>query len=282
MSDLAGRRVLVVGASSGIGRVTARWFAQRGCRVVGTSRRAAWPDALAAGVVTMAPVDVTDQASVDRLVAHLDALGFAPDTLILNAGFGVAGPIEGSSVEAMKAQFDTNVFGVHRMVLAFLGAMRARGSGRVIVVGSLASEMALPFQGLYSSSKGALVTYTRALRQEVMPFGVHISLIEPGDHATDFGGARRRSDLPEAAAAYEPQASRVLALMERAERSGADPARVARAAWRLHTARRPRHLARVVSVPERSAVWLRALLPARLFERFMMRLFEVPRRLEPG
>ncbi len=263
---------LVVGASSGIGQAIAETFADAGWRVAGTSRRAAGTEAIAAGSIAMLPVDVTDDASVAALHGRLDALGLSPDLLVISAGYGIAGPIESTPVEAVHAQFDTNVFGLHRIVRAFLPAMRARGSGKIMIIGSIAGAVAMPFQGVYSASKFAVAGYAQALRHELAAHGVVVTLIEPGDHKTGFGSARTPVFR---ATAYEPIASRVLAIQFGTEAVGAPPKNVARAVLRLAAASRPPFLKRLGTPFELVLAPGRHFLPASWYDPMVRAVFKM-------
>jgi short-subunit dehydrogenase len=269
------RTVLVVGASSGIGAALAQTLSDRGFRVLGTSRRARVPDAIAPTGLTMLPVDVTDDESVARLHALLDAHAVAPDAVVLNAGAGVAGPIESTPVDALRHQLDLNVLGVHRMVRALLPAMRTRSAGRIVIVGSLAGRLVLPFQGLYTASKHAIAAYADALRMEVAVHGIDVTLIEPGDHATAFGAARQSFGLDDPA--YAPQAAHALALMEESEAQGGDPQNVADAIVHAIEARRSPARQLVISLMERGVLLMQALLPRRIYEGLLMWNFGIPR-----
>lgn len=250
---------LVVGASSGLGKAIAERLAGAGWRVVGTSRRAAGADAILPGRVAMLPVDVTDDASVAALHDRLAASVLTPDLLVVSAGYGIAGPIEETPIDAVYAQFNTNVFGLHRIVRAFLPAMRARGSGKIMIIGSLGGEVGMPFQAFYSASKFAVSGYAQALRQELAAHGVVVCLIEPGDHKTGFGEARRM--IFNNGGAYEPIASRALAIQFANEVSGAPPENVAQVVVRLAAAKRPRFLTRVGTPLERALTQARHVLP---------------------
>ena len=104
---------------------------------------------------------------------------------------GIAGAIEDTTVEEALAQFDVNFFGVLRMCRAVLPSMRARKAGYVVNIGSIGGLIGIPFQGFYSATKFALEGFSEALRLEVKPFGIHVVLIEPGDHRTAFTQKRR-------------------------------------------------------------------------------------------
>jgi NAD(P)-dependent dehydrogenase (short-subunit alcohol dehydrogenase family) len=188
--------VLVTGASSGIGKACAERLFARGCRVYGTSRQA--PRALAqvrtsdlAPMLRMIPLDVTSDASVDAAVGVVVACEGRIDAVVNNAGFGVAGAAELTTIEEAREQFETNFFGTVRVCRAVLPVMRQQGSGRILNVSSIAGRIGIPFQAFYSASKFAIEGFSEALRMEVAPFGVKVVLIEPGDFRTGFTAARR-------------------------------------------------------------------------------------------
>ena len=182
--------MLITGASSGFGKAIAEALAARGDRVYGTTRQTVQP-ATASAQVRMLTMDVGDPATVDAAVARMITEAGRIDALINNAGFGIAGAIEDTSDAEAHAQFETNVFGLHRVCRAVLPQMRRQNSGRVINLSSLAGLVAVPYQAFYCASKHAIEAYTEALRMEMKPFGIHVSMIEPGDFATSFTDNRR-------------------------------------------------------------------------------------------
>src|SRR4051794_21355884 len=166
---------LVTGASSGIGRATAELLAANGFTVFGTSR-APVQDTRS---YTWLPMDVRSDDSVQAAVQSLLAQAGRIDLLVNNAGYVQFGAIEESSIADAQAQLDTNLFGVIRLVQAVLPVMRQQGSGRIINVSSIVGRVAAPYGGLYATSKFALEGLSEALREEVRPFGVSVSLVEP-------------------------------------------------------------------------------------------------------
>ena len=170
--------VLVTGASSGIGRATARLLACSGRRVFGTGRNPERVDPI--DDVTLVRLDVDEDASVEACVGEvLDEAGRI-DLLVNNAGYTLTGPAEATTVEQAKAQFETNVFGAMRTTNAVLPGMRERGRGGIVFVSSIAGFVGVPFLGVYSASKFALEGYAEALFHEVAPFGIDVSVVEPG------------------------------------------------------------------------------------------------------
>jgi NAD(P)-dependent dehydrogenase (short-subunit alcohol dehydrogenase family) len=182
------RVVLVTGASSGFGRAIATALAHDGHRVFATSRTLG---GTAVPGTTHLTLDVTNEVSAASCVEEVMRISGRVDVLVNNAGLGVAGAIEDTTVEEARAQFDTNLFGLHRMCRAVLPHMRRQGGGHIINMSSLAGQIAIPFQGFYSASKFAIEGYSEALRMEVRPYGVRVCMIEPGDFATSFTVNRR-------------------------------------------------------------------------------------------
>ena len=185
--------VLITGCSSGFGKLTALVFARHGHTVFATMRDTAKAGPMAAMAdeegldVRVLALDVTDTASVDAAVAEAeDAAGGGLDVVVNNAGVELRGPIEACSDEELFAQFDTNVFGVVRVVRAVLPAMRARRSGVIVNVSSIAGLVARPFGGAYSASKHALEALSEALHHEVRAFGIRVAVVEPGQFETEL------------------------------------------------------------------------------------------------
>lgn len=179
--------VLITGGTSGIGLATCRALAAVGYRVFATSRNQP-TDPLGAGIdwVTM---DVCSDESVDKAVTQVLATCGSLDALVCNAGFGIFGSIEEVSMEAFQRQLDTNLGGTLRVLKRVLPRMREAQSGRIALVGSIAGRATIPFQAHYSASKAAVESIASGLYNEVLPFGIRVSLIEPGDINTPFNAA---------------------------------------------------------------------------------------------
>lgn len=275
MARMNPRDVLVTGASSGFGRAIARTLSQQGHTVVGTSRKAEVPESISAGRVTMVPLDVDMDASVGALPGVLETLAFAPNVLVLNAGFGTAGSLEGCSVTSAKKQFETNFFGVHRVVKTFLPHLRQRGSARIIVVGSLGGILALPFQGMYSASKFALEAYVDVLILETAMHGIQATLLQPGDFSTGFTANRAQPDGIDHAA-YEPAMSNALRIMAMHEEKGRDPQVLADLVCRLLEKRRLKARYKVGSVTETIIANLAGRVPRSCVHAILRALYQVP------
>ena len=171
------RVVLITGASSGIGKACASHLAAQGFRVYATSRR---PSSITAPNLTMLAADVNHDDSVEQTVAAIIEREGRIDVVINNAGMGIAGPLENTTTEHAKAQFEVNFFGALRVCRAVLPAMRSQQRGYIINIGSIGGILALPYQSMYSASKFALEGMSEALRMEIRSFGIRVVLIEPG------------------------------------------------------------------------------------------------------
>ncbi len=167
-------RVLITGAARAIGAATAQAFLDDGWEVVATARRV---DALADVAAThRVPLDVTDQASID---ACMDEAG-PVDVLVNNAAISEAGPVERYPIERLQAVLDTNVVGAVRMVQAVVPAMRERGSGTIVNIGSIQGRVSSPLESAYAASKFALEAITESMHYELRRFGIRTVVVEPG------------------------------------------------------------------------------------------------------
>ena len=170
---------IVTGASSGIGEVTAELLARAGYKVYGTSRRGAQGQR-GKRMFEMLALDVTSDVSVVAAVSEVLRLEGRIDLLVNNAGFGVApAAAEESSIQQAQAIFDTNFFGIVRMIRAVVPHMRQRGSGRIINISSVLGFVPMPYMALYSATKHAVEGYSESLDHELRTQGIRVSLIEP-------------------------------------------------------------------------------------------------------
>lgn len=236
MSSARAQRVLITGASSGIGAATARRLVADGFQVFGTSRK---PRRQTDDGIHWIEMDVCDDASVDRGVDTVARLAGGLDAVVCNAGMGIFGSIEEVTIEDARTQLETNFFGVLRVLRAVLPGMRVAGTGRVLIVGSLAGRAPIPFQGHYSASKAAVDALAASLANEVRPFGLHVSLIEPGDIRTPFNEAMRWETSPPRSA-YAESIARCEHVIRESLPEAPPPEVVARTIARALSARRPR------------------------------------------
>ena len=273
--------VLITGASRGIGAACARLLAQRGHRVFGTTRQTGAlppsPPVPGPGSLEMLQLDVDDDESVRAGVRSVVEQAGRLDVAVNNAGIGIVGPVEDTSEEEARAQFETNLLGAWRVCRAALPLMRQQGSGLIVNIGSIGGLAGIPFQAAYSAGKFGLEGLTESLRMEVRPFGIRVVIIEPGNIDTD---ATARSPYTRARTlAYEEHLERATQTMIRGERKGARPEAVARLLERLMFIPRPRVRYTVGPAPERAAASVKRVLPSRLFERLLLPAYGLsPRR----
>jgi NAD(P)-dependent dehydrogenase (short-subunit alcohol dehydrogenase family) len=194
------KTVLITGASSGLGAAMAKRMAGLGWRVFGTSRK---PREAGNGIEWI-PMDVCDDASVAAGLTEVFERTEHLDGVVCNAGWGIYGSVEETGLDRARAQLETNFFGVLRVLTPVLTRMRKRNSGRILLVGSLSGRAPIPFQSHYSASKAAIEALAFSLANEIHPFGVSVSLIEPGDINTAFNDVMDWGEPP----ADSPYASR--------------------------------------------------------------------------
>jgi NAD(P)-dependent dehydrogenase (short-subunit alcohol dehydrogenase family) len=255
--------VLVTGASAGLGFAIAKALAAKSYRVFGTSRT---PPADSSNGFATLTLDVTNDQSVAACVAEVMSIAGRIDAVINNAGFGIAGAIEDTAPAEAQAQFETNFFGTHRVCRAVLPHLRAQRAGLIINMSSLAGRIPLPFQGFYSATKFAIEAYTEALRMEVRPFGIAVTMIEPGDFATSFTANRRMTSESVATSPYYESAKRAVATMARDEQANRDLSPVIAAVETILQSPRPALRYPRANAIQRTFNALRPFLPQALAE----------------
>jgi NAD(P)-dependent dehydrogenase (short-subunit alcohol dehydrogenase family) len=187
--------------------------------------------------------------------------------VVAGAGWGLAGAAEQTPTAQAKEQLETNFWGTVRVVQAALPHMRRQGEGRLVLIGSIGGIVALPFQSFYSASKFALEGYGEALAYEVAPFGIAVTLVEPGNVRTGFTAARRDVVPPAGEDPYGAMAAKAVGLMAQDEASGVPADAVAVVIARLLHSRHPRRRVSVGKFDERIGILAKRLMPYRLFER---------------
>jgi NAD(P)-dependent dehydrogenase (short-subunit alcohol dehydrogenase family) len=268
--------ILITGCSSGIGRATALRLAQAGHIVYASARRPETLDELArAGASTLA-LDVTDEHAMTAAVQTVERVHGSVGVLINNAGYGEYGPVEEVSLRRVRQQFETNVFGLARMIQLVLPGMRAASRGRIVNVSSMGGRITLPLGGFYHASKWAVEALSEALRIEVAPFGIQVSVIEPGPIRSEFLATTARTLTSESDAATGPYAklkqtfvrlgeSRLNATFE------SRPQAVAAAIERAVTAPRPKPRY-VVTATARGLIFAHGVLPTQAWASLSRRL----------
>lgn len=242
MINSTNKVVLITGASSGIGQSLALTLMEKGYKVYGTSRKANYETLLKAkngtGFVQMLPLDVCSESSVKAAVDYVLEKESSIDILINNAGFGIAGSVEDTSPEEALSQFDTNFFGVLRVCRAVLPRMREKGQGLIVNISSVAGLISVPYQSMYSASKYAIEAMTEALRIEVKPFGIKVSMVEPGDTKTGFTD-KRQYVKASSSSVYTETFTKSIKTMEKDEQNGPPPKVVVDAVLKVINSKNP-------------------------------------------
>lgn len=179
--------VLVTGCSSGIGRATADLLRDNGWRVFPTARKAADLETLRTAGFDAVELDVSSSASIDAAVRTVcEKNGGRLGAVVNNAGFGMPGAIQDLTRDAMRAQFEVNLFGLQELTNKVIPLFQQQGYGRIVNVSSVVGRLSLPFMGIYSASKFALEAVSDAQRVELSPDSITVSLVEPGPIRTCF------------------------------------------------------------------------------------------------
>jgi NAD(P)-dependent dehydrogenase (short-subunit alcohol dehydrogenase family) len=278
------RAVLVTGASTGIGRACALGFDKAGWQVFAGVRRDEDAEALrgqASPSLTPLLIDVTDTGSIERAAAAIgDAAPGGLAGLVNNAGVSAGGPFEFLPMNMVREPMEVNYFGQIAVTQAMLPLIR-RGPGRIVNIGSVGGRNASGFLGPYAASKHAIEAFTDALRQELRPWGIWVSVIEPGAVATPIWekGARTADQLLEALPAaalelYRPVLDAMPRVIERQAKSGVPPERVFERVRHALTSARPKSRY-VIGTEARIQLALRTLLPARALDALVARYLGV-------
>ncbi|MBA3270199.1 MAG: SDR family oxidoreductase [Acidobacteria bacterium] len=208
--------IFITGSSTGLGRATAILFATHGWNVIATMRRPDQESELARTPgITLLPLDVTDRAHIAAAARRAIELG-GVDVLFNNAGYGLAGPLEGTSDEQLTQEVDTNLLGVIRTTQAFLPHFREKRAGLIITTTSIGGLVTFPFNSVYHATKWALEGWSESMAFELEPFNIQIKTVSPGFITTDFA---TRSLVLTSHPAYVTQVQKVMAAFSDPERA---------------------------------------------------------------
>ena len=233
---LTNKVTLVTGVSSGIGREIAQLLAQRGARVFGTARNP--KSAKPIPGVEIVRMDVTDDTSVSEAIQGIVQKAGPVEVLVNNAGYGLTGALEETTLKEARDQFETNFFGVLRVTNAVLTRMRQAGYGRVVNISSVVGFIPAPFMGMYTASKHAVEGYTETLDHEVRQFGVRAVLVQPSYTKSNINQNEKTAQTN--LEAYAVHRQRMHEVVAKGVRHGDEPQIVAEAVWRAVTAKSPR------------------------------------------
>ena len=243
------KTILITGATAGIGRHAALALVAQGHHVIATGRRvdaleALKKDAKGDGKLDVLRLDVTSEAETRAVAEEALALtgGRGIDVLVNNAGYGQMGPASEVTDEELRKQYDTNVFGLMNVTRAFLPQLRARGEARIVNVGSIGGRVTFPLMGVYNSTKYAVESLSDVLRNELMPFGIRVSLVEPGPIRTEFNDRAFDSlDLEKMASSpYAPITEQAARFKADFDKFGVSPEVTTKAIAHAALAKRPR------------------------------------------
>jgi NAD(P)-dependent dehydrogenase (short-subunit alcohol dehydrogenase family) len=275
MADLRPNIIVITGASSGIGKATARLFVDKGWNVVATMRNpAAEKDLKESARLKLVALDVQDPASPRAAVAEAIKAFGRIDVWLNNAGYGAFGPVEAGTPEQIRRQFDVNVFGLIACVQAVAPHFRANKAGVLINVSSIGGIMTVPAFSVYNATKFAVEGLSEGLWYELGSFGIRVKVIEPGAIKTEFGG--RSADVWDLSRApeYAPFMDKVNASRARYTRNSSSPELVTEVIYKAATD--PSDRMRYPAGPDaRQFIPLRRLLGARRMMRMIKRRFQL-------
>ena len=227
------KTILITGASSGIGRATARLFAEKGWNVAATMRSPEEETELKElSNLKLYKLDVTRKAHLQNIISEVEKDFPSIDVLFNNAGYGAVGPFEKSSEEDVLQQFQVNVFGVMELTREFIPYFRKKGEGMIINTSSVVGRFTIPLYSLYCSSKWALEGFTEALQYELRQFNIRVKLIEPAAIKTDFHGRSLKEFENDSVKGYDKLEKRILSGMKHRNKKAQGPEVVAKTVFK--------------------------------------------------
>ncbi|WP_457104705.1 oxidoreductase [Methylobacterium sp. P5_C11] len=270
MNQTSSKTAIVTGAASGIGLETAKALRAAGYRVFGTSRK---PAVAASGDIRMLTCDVTDDVSVAHMIETVFDETGRIDLLVNNAGFGISGAAEESSIAQAHAMFDVNLFGIIRTTRAVLPIMRAQKAGRIVNISSVMGLIPAPYMALYGASKHAVEGFSESLDHEIRGQGVRVVLVEPAFTRTAFDRNLVRSDAP--LDVYDVERAARDRFLSEAMESADAPDVVAKVVVKAATASTPKRRYAAGS-KARQVSFLRRFVPAGAFDRSFRKEMDLP------
>ena len=261
-----GNIVLLTGGSAGIGSATAQYLMRQGYTVYAASRRGSEniEDPFSGGRIIGLCADVTIPESLENAVSRILEEQGELSAVICNAGNGISGAIEDTSLEEARYQMETNFFGVLNTIKACLPIFREQKYGKIIAISSVAAVAPIPFQGFYSASKSAIMLLMQSLSMEMKPYNVKCTCILPGDVKTDFTASRKyteASGLP--SSEYTEAMKAAVQTMEKDEQNGMKPIVIAKAIAKVLKKENPRPVV-VPHITYKLLYLLIKLVPTRL------------------
>lgn len=266
------KTILITGATAGIGKETAVYFAKRGWNVYATGRNIDRIQDLKEQNIHVLYLDVKDGASIDTALAEIAKNGNKIDVLVNNAGYAQFGSIEDVPVEMARQQFETNVFGLTETTRKVIPLMRENGQGRIINVASIAGKVSMPGGAWYAATKFAVEAISDSLRWELKQFNIKVSIIEPGPISSNFGDtANEKAEFINKDSHYKSFYNLMLNFGE-LSKIGGTTADVAKAIWKAANKKRPKIRYKVTFAAKALAVLI-SILPTRLMDYFVIKYF---------
>ncbi len=258
--------VIITGASTGIGRAAAEYFASQGWNVAATMRNPEkYPELSSISGIKTYVLDVTETASIDSALSQIQKDFGRIDVLVNNAGYAVDGVFEAMNDAVFEKQFDTNVFGLMRMTRAIIPVFRAQKSGTIIQIASMGGRIAFPLFSIYHGTKWAVEGFSESLRYELEPLGIKVRIIEPGVIKTDFYTRNRVFVKPETTNQYDAFVTKCEKTSSNAGNTGTSAISVAKVIFRAATDRGNR-LRYAAGNPAPMLLWLRKWMPDSWFK----------------
>jgi short-subunit dehydrogenase len=268
------KTIVVTGGTSGIGLAVCSYLASKNYTVFGTGRNincSELPDN-----INWVEMDVTRVDSITIALKQIIEKTGGIDVFINNAGIGMAGAIEECNMSDVMTMFDTNVFGILRTSKEVLPHMREQSGGLIINISSIGGLMGLPYRGIYSSTKSSVETISEALSMEVMQFGVKVIIVEPGDFNTAIN-QNRKTVQPGNSSPYLTDFNRIHEIIKSEVNQGENPVLIGKLVEKIILTKNPKLRYKIGNKTSRLALFLKAILPDRLFERLMMNHYKINR-----
>ncbi|VEU80203.1 SDR family NAD(P)-dependent oxidoreductase [Haploplasma axanthum] len=252
---------IVTGSSSGIGYALCNLLSKKGIKVYGISRTISENE----NVINISG-DVTKADDIKKIFASIYEKEGRIDYLINNAGMGISGSVEATSLEDFESIFNVNLKGTFITSKEILPYMRKNNSGKIVNIGSVASEFSIPFQTFYSSSKAAIKAFSEALNNEVSPYGISVCTILPGDVKTNFTKSRKTNENE--LEAYEKRVSKSIGLMAKDEQNGMDVQYVSKVIYKtINKKRMP--IQKTIGFKYKVFIFLKRFLPTKVVNKLV-------------
>ena len=266
--------ILITGTSTGIGKATAKYFANKGWNVVATMRKPDLETELTKiSNITVLPLDVTDLDSIQKAIDLAIKQFGTIDAIVNNAGFAVSGPFETATQEQINKQFATNIYGVFDCTRAILPHFRSNKAGIIVNVTSMGGRFSFPYYSLYNTTKWAIDGFSESLQYELGQLNIKVKIIEPGAIKTDFYSRSQTSSInnslnDSATNAYREEFAKIKIQFDKAGSSGSDADIVAKTIYKSVTDNTNK-LRYTVGVDAKIILFLKWLLPNRLLFKYI-------------